>query len=574
MSSQHIVTTSRTRWEPPAFIRIPWRYLITGGYILSRGDNASFWHDATADYRDKPVPRLTRARWRRVARRQAALLLPPILAVADVHLAVSYLAALSLAALVWSALRLAGHLHARRRNSEWIDPAAAVLCRVIGVPYRRRQARLMIDLPRGWGSGAEEDSGRQSVRIRIPAGTPLSAGLKKQITENVGARLGIPSPQGDWREAGADVSVDIQAAPLPPKEVTLEGLRKAIEQAAEDEVVLGRASGGHLVSVSLSEDSPHIAMSGAAGTGKSVLAKLAMAQRLARGDGLIILDPKKFSHWRWAGGGKLPADRVIYAYRDEDLHEAWLSVAEEIQRRIELDEDQLAHERRVFILVEEINVQTKKLTRYWRGLRKEMMQAAKLDPESAEVDPPLQSPAIVAMQESVCMGRELRMHVVVAAQRLSAGVFGGSGGDIRESFQGGRLIAKWDRKLWKMLVDTIAYVACPVATRGVWGLARGEDFTIFRVPLVSDGQATALAMSGLANGPVLGQQRVLEGGQKLSTILGQLPGQDGPDALTLEGLRTASKRPGFPLAIGQEGVAKLYDLDSVIAWRMDSQAMR
>jgi hypothetical protein len=59
----------------------------------------------------------------------------------------------------------------------------------------------------------------------------------------------------------------------------------------------------------------------------------------------------------------------------------------------------------------------------------------------------------------------------------------------------------------------------------------------------------------------------VEVGQKLATILGQLPGQDGPMAITLEGLRTASKRPGFPAAIGQDGLAKLYDVASVIEWR-------
>lgn len=580
MPSQHIITTTRTRWEPPVLVRLPWRYLITGAYILSRGDNASFWHDASEDHRDRPVIKLTRARWRRVARRNAAITVPPALAVLDLHLAAAYLTALLLLAIAWGAVRSVGHLRERRRNREWIDPAAAVLCRVINTPYKRKRGRAMIDLPRGWGSGAELDAGRQSVRVRIPAGTPLSTGLKNQVTTNVGARLGIPGPLGEWREAGADVTVDILAAPVPPKEVTWDSLAKAVAEAAEDEIVLGRSSGGHIVSVSLSEDSPHIALSGPSGTGKSVLAKVALSQRVARGDGLIIMDPKKFSHWRWAGGGKLPRDRVIYAYRDEDLHEAWLSVAEEIRRRIELDEDQLEHERRVFVLAEEINVQTKKLTRYWKAERRRIMAEAKLlegDADPADLDPPLQSPAIVAMQEAVAMGRELRMHVVAAAQRLSASVFGGNGGDIRESFQGGRLIAKWDRKLWKMLVDTIAYVACPVATRGVWGLARGEDFTIFRVPFMSDGQATELAMTGLANGPVLGRQdkpRVIEGGQKLSTILGQLPGQDGPSALSLEGLRTAAKRDGFPASVGQDGLAKLYDLDSVVAWRMDGLVTR
>jgi hypothetical protein len=399
----------------------------------------------------------------------------------------------------------------------------------------------------------------------------------------VGARLGIPRPHGEWREVGADISVDILATPLPPKEVTATGLTKHVEQCAEDEVVVGRKAGGGIVTVSLSEDSPHLAISGKAGTGKSVLARYIMAQRLARGDGGIFLDPKRFSHVRWAG--KLPKDRAIYAYRVEDLHEAWLSIGAEIERRIELPEDELEHQRRVFILAEEMNVQTKKLARYWKGLRREKIAAAKAaqaddaDYDPADLDPPLTSPAIIAMQESVCMGRELRMHVMVCAQRLSASIFGGGGGDIRESFGGGRFIARWDRKLWKMLVDTIAYVACPSAPVGLWGLARGEDFDIFRVPFLSEPAALDMAMEGIVSGPVLGEQsghRVLDEDRTrteierplpLSTILDMLPGQDTPDALSLDGLRTPAKRPGFPGHVDTNGRAYLYLASDVLAWR-------
>lgn len=584
-----ILTTSRERIHVPFGLRLITRYLITGKTIRGYGDNASFLHAATVDYRGKPVARYSAARWKRVARRNAAITVPVLLTLAAPWIGtwpvLAYTASLPLAALVWGLVRLVVAVRMRKHYREWVDPAAQVACRVLNVPYRKRKGRRMLDVPRDWGTGAVREEGRQSVRLHIPVGTPLSAGVKKQVTENVGARLGIPTPIGDWREAGQDVTVDIKGSPVPPKEVTLASLMRAVQAAGECETVVGRAAGGGVVSVSTEEDSPHFAMSGRSGTGKSVLGKFFLAQRMNKGDGVIFLDPKRWSHWRWAGGGRLPADRATYAYRTADLHEAWLKIAEEAERRIELEEDELAELRRVWVCVEEINTQTKRLTRYWKGERKRIMNAAALakaedmDYDEADLDPPTTSPAIVAMQESVGMGREIKMHVVVMAQRLSASVFGGNGGDIRESFGGGRFIASWDRKLWKMLVDTIAYVACPTGTRGIWGIARGEDFTVFRAPYVQDAEATRMATSGRpATGPVLGQQtsrpvvdipvvKELASGVPLSAALDTLPGQDGPRALSLEGLRTASKRPGFPAAVGQQGRAKLYDLDELVEWR-------
>lgn len=606
-------------WRPPARLIIPWRYFVTGYPILPPRDNASFLHHATEDYRHKPIPKLSRARWERVARRNAACTVPCLLATASPWITLwpagAWLAFGAAACSAWLVKRGIREIRAhnpwrmvrdRKVRREFIDPAAEVLARILGRGYIRSRDRRTIELPHGWGTGdAIGDGAPRVARVWLPSGVALDAGVKRRVTENVGARLGIPHPVGQWNEMGAAPFVDISGAPTAPREVLWTSLLPAIARCAEDEVVLGRESGNRLVTLSASEDSPHFAMSGSSGTGKSVTGKVFLAQRLHRGDGVIILDPKKWSHWRWAGDGKLPTDRCIYAYKTEDLHDAWLSIAAESDRRIDLDEDELARQRRVWITVEEINAATKRLTRYWTSERKRRMAIAKgllvqakelmgegLTLEEAadavgldlrELDLPATSPAVVAMQESVGMGRELRMHVVVMAQRLSASVFGGNGGDIRESFQGGRLIARWDRKLWKMLVDTLAYVACPTGPRGIWGLARGEDFTVFRVPFLSDPDATAYALSGApAPGPVLGPcegmavvdvaegQPAITRGITLADAVHILPGQDGPRALSLDGLRKAAQRTGFPAPLDREygrTEARLYDPDGLIEWR-------
>lgn len=634
-----LVGSEHGRVKIPILPVVIWRYLVTGESIGAPRDNASFLHDANMDYRNKPVPKLSRARWRRVARRNAAITVPvtglglQLAGLIPWWVPVLWTSCVVLAGLawLWIALRRGLQLHNpyrwlrdRKVRKEFVDPAAEALCKMIGKRYIKSRARRMIELPHGWGTGEEVDDGEPKIaRLWLPAGFTCDVRTKGKITDQIGNKLGIPNPVGDWNDVGAAPFVDIQGAPTPPREVLWSSLLPAIARCAEDEVVLGRTSGGRLVTVSTSEDSPHFGLSGPSGTGKSVVGKVFICQRLHLGDGAFILDPKKWSHWRWAGGGKLPTDRLVYAYKTEDIHNAWIAIHEEAQRRIDLDEEELDQLRRVWIVVEEANTATKRLTRYWTQERKRRMTKAKallkeaqalmkdseldLDEAAAavgldlaELDLPAQSPAVVAMQESVGMGRELKMHVLVMAQRLSASVFGGNGGDIRESFQGGRMMARWDRKLWRMLVDTIAYVACPTGPRGIWGLARGEEFIVFRVPFLSDREATAYALSGAGStGPVLGPQtergsvdgtswtevngcierEAITSAVTLNAALGLLPGQDGPAVITLDGIRKAAQRPGFPEPLAKPDgqpygarEARLYDLGQLVEWQEERVA--
>src|ERR1041384_6723184 len=150
-----ILTTHVDTWKTPSGVVIPWRYLVTGAPILRPRDNASFLYDATEDYRRKPMPKFSKARWRRVARRNAAITVPLILAaltptdyVAPWAL-VLYLALLLGAALAWlgwrATVRLQRHnpvrmIRNRRVNHEFVDPAAMVLAHTLGQPYRKGRA--------------------------------------------------------------------------------------------------------------------------------------------------------------------------------------------------------------------------------------------------------------------------------------------------------------------------------------------------------------------------------------------------------------------------------------------------
>jgi hypothetical protein len=119
----------------------------------------------------------------------------------------------------------------------------------------------------------------------------------------------------------------------------------------------------------------------------------------------------------------------------------------------------------------------------------------------------------------------------------------------------------------------------------------GEDFHIFRVPWMSEEEmATACQKAAPVHGPVLGEQAghgqvdgtvvghsetlAITSAVTLANALDMLPGQDGPDKLSMDGLRTASRRPGFPAPLAKpdgqpygQTEAKLYDLAELVDWR-------
>ncbi len=581
MPNDPLVSVRGERAQFPLLVRAAWRYFVTGRQLHGPGDNATLFHHATVDYRARPYIRLTRRRWERLARRHAALTAPAGLAHTipwhGVWPLAAYEGTLATAATAYGTVRIRQALVGRSRNRSYIDPAARVLYSLTGQRYDRRLGRQHILATPEWSPG-------DAVTAVLPNDAPLTSAKEKQLVRALGGRLGIVGARGSWKRDAARVTVEISGTPLPPDQLDIGALMAAVEAAPLERPVVGWGPDGP-AHIDYVQDSPHVALSGAAGTGKTTLLRFLLAQRMRHGVGVIFLDAKRWSH-RWAH--KLPAERSQYWYRVPDMHNALVALGDELQRRINCDEEELGTFRTLDVVVEEINSLIKMLTAYWRGERKRIMNEAKalqkeeMAYDEEDLDPPTLSPAVAALQFAVNMGRELQIHVHVAAQRLEANVFGSnSGAAVRQSF-GLKLMAKWDLNLWKMLASGHEYVAWPGGKRGLWGFVQDSEFVIVRVPDMSGQDALAMATGGQdPSGPVLGQQSVatslangqervakeVADGQKLATILGQLPGQDGPVAITLEGLRTASKRPGFPVAIGQDGVAKLYDVASVIEWR-------
>lgn len=582
MTKDPLVSLRGDRAKFPLLVRAAGRYFITGAPLRGAGDNATFLHRATVDYRARPYLTLSAPIWRRLARRHAAVTAPALLAgqaafTGSWGLLLAWWALLVLLVSAWFGRRVFIGVRHYRGNRNWVDPAARTLYQAVGARYVRREARRAIQLPPDWNPAERQ----QSVRIVVPTDKALTATQQRHIVTAVGGRLGVLNPSGTWHLAGPVTTVDISGTPMPPKVVTLEMLREAIEDAPLTQPVVGWGADGPEY-IDLEQDSPHVAVSGAAGTGKSTLLRLLLPQRMRHGVGTIMLDSKRWSH-RWMH--KLPSDRCQYWWRIPDIHSSLVAVGEELHRRIACDEDELGTFRELDVVVEEINSLIKMLATYWRGERKRIMSIAKaaqkedMDFDEADLDPPLLSPAIAALQFGVNMGRELQIHFWVAAQRLEANVFGSnSGAAVRQSFAL-RLMAQWDRALWKMLASGHDYVAWPGGPRGLWGFVQDTVFKIIRVPNVATSEAIELAISGVATyGQILGAATghvPMATGQPavakpaaaamvtLAEALPLLPGQP----MKLASLQRASRRPGFPPAVGQRGVAKLYDPSALIYWR-------
>lgn len=527
----------------------------------------------------------------------------------------------------------ASYWRQRKQISEFVYPAWQAACAVMGTGYHKRDARKMVELPEGFevddepgetllgriadrvwrdrrnaaalarveqeaehaadpsteivvrpksvvarylGRRLDEESQAPRelpepppVRIFLLPGKVTNETERKRFVASVGSVLGMPDAKPTWYARGRRPFVELRPNVAPPAAVSFAQILRYLDAAGLTNPFMGLGAGNHAISIDLDNNSPHTMISGGSGTGKSVLLKNFLAQRMHNGAGVVMLDYKRVSH-RWMHN--LPG--CDYAWRLGDVHDKLCAAGEELGRRLEtvLPEDNaIDAEMQIFptidIVVEEINSTMKLLTAYWQTV----------------LGGTGTSPAVTALMTLVNMGREYRMHVWIAAQRASASIFGANGGDLRESFQT-RLLAKWSVQTWKMLAGNTQYQR-PIGGRGVWARVQDDEIEIVRVPFWTNDEARGYAMSGVQcpADPLPGGAYIAAGhrteqadiGPRLVTLsasIVHLPADSRGKTLSISGLRTASRRPGFPapLVVGESTRPSLYDLDALIAWRANA----
>lgn len=548
------------RWYRPGgfavlVLRSLLRFWITGRPIWGRGDNATFLHDATVDYRGGPVERLTRARWRRVAWRWAVAGGPWVLL--DLYVLRGPVWGYVLVGYVVSASGLGGVAvwrwaavwwPARETRRDMVYPTWQVVCKIIGEKYSRRVAARAVDI----------QLDPLSVRIHLPA-VPLDEGAKKRVQVSAGERLGIADVAATWVVRGARAYVDLAPRVHPPAALAFAEVRTLWMDASAARPFAGLAAGRKPVYADLDNDGPHLAMSAGTGAGKSTLLRVILARRVMAGVGLVVCDYKVISH-RWARRiAQQDPGRVRYATDEQEISEAIMAVFGEFLHRREVlktDPDALEQFREIDLLVEELNSLAAMLRKWWGHERRRILAEAK-DMDEPTPYVPAVPPCVDALGVLVQAGRELRIHVHVAAQRLDASVLAPKdGGAVRESFSN-RFLAKYTKAAWNMLCAGVPYEAFPGGPRGIWTAVVNGEVTHFRVPNMMDDEAYALAMSGPA--PTGGLMRGVVQAPEVEQLvtLGEaweLLGAPSRDALV-----KAVQRAGLSHH-GLRGNAKLYDV--------------
>jgi len=230
-----------------------------------------------------------------------------------------------------------------------------------------------------------------------------------------------------------------------PDILRYEDARGHLWNSPESEVMFGVSGNGEPVTVDLASDTPHVIVSAGSGAGKSVIAQSLATQALVKGATVAFLDIKRISH-RWAKN--LP--QVHYAAEAEEIANALVSIAAEVQRRMRIIDDfpgpvgDADVGPRIVLIGEELNTMMDTLKDFERTL-----------PIRGVYRPSK------AFADIMNLGRAAKVHVVAFAQYPDQTIVPKR---LMESF-GYRVIIRHTNESWKMLAWQVGF--CPPAPQQV-----------------------------------------------------------------------------------------------------------
>jgi hypothetical protein len=358
----------------------------------------------------------------------------------------------------------------RRFRGQVIEPMAAGVSAVLKVKRVTGQGHTWIEIPENF-----RDLDEASIRIGLPAEWIGEDGDKARLTKLVASKLNLDELSPSWSLHGASPSVSFSVPPKPPASVTFAEALADAEAAEDSAPMIGYGPRRKVELFSLLLESPHALINGGSGAGKSVLIAWLVAQFMRRGYGVLVLDAKYVSHmWLRSVPG------VLYASEDEELHNALIWLDGELIRRARLvskasDTDAAsAALTPLAVILEEINTASNRLRSYWKKIKTS--------------EDPMMSPALTALANLANMGREMRVHVFLAGQSVTAKSTGGPEG--RESF-GGRMLGRATANAWKMLAPQIKPAPVKRQRPGRWHIVVGDTLREFQVPFVDLKNETA-----------------------------------------------------------------------------------
>jgi hypothetical protein len=529
--------------------------------VIHPGGRAHRWHHVR--------------RWRRGAVRSGAALTALLTSwglLADWRMTLLLLVIAAAPLSAWGILRAVNRVRTWPHQRHYVRPLERTLARRLGFPA----ASVMVE---------RDGTTVRSVAVKWAPEAEISAESQQQALAAVTTRLAIEAPDVRWELKGRTRTATFTQSEPPPKFTTWDEVAAAVAKAGPSELVFGLGKRAAVVKGSLSKDSPHIAISGGSGGGKSGLAAFLLLQELRRGAIVFNLDAKWISHL-WLQG--LP--NVINAHEISDLHDALVWLGAELLRRTKVAYHSAGGTGRVraevgprlFVLCEELNYAMGDLKDYWSELR--------------EKGDPKRSPALKALSALSCAGRASDIHLILLAQMLTAQSTGVSDSSVRGN-AGIKCMARYDPNNWNMVVGRHIAMPPEPTTPGRIQVVTARGVAETQVPYLrldqdgpegeeavrwarewAKGGKVALLPSGPEGIPlnlwppdVLGQVLPHIGaGQEPGTSLRTVPGS--PPLITLrkacaveilccnlDAARKASQRPGFPPVRGWDGPAALYN---------------
>lgn len=440
----------------------------------------------------------------------------------------------------------------RKFRRQVIEPVAIGVSTVMRKGHVKGQGWRWVSVPVDF-----RDNGDAVVHVRLPLDWLSEDGDKKRLVDTVSHRLNLEDMSASWHFEQGQAWVDLRVPPKPPRRVEFPEVWRDMEQVKDTEVFLGLGARDKPVSFSLALDSPHLLIAGGSGAGKSELLAGIVGQLMRRGYGVAVLDSKFTSHM-WLR--KVPG--VLYASEAEELHEALIWLDSELTRRARFVSSGGDHAELVplVVVMEEMNGASNRLRAYWSSIK--------------QTGDPMMSPALTALVNLSSMGREMRMHILMAGQSLTAKAVGGP--ENRENF-GGRMFARATAAQWRMLAPQIKPAPVKRQQPGRWHIVVGDVVRELQAPFVDikdqEPRLIEWSTSGQSIPDVPGMMLLGGGG---GTENGYHPTSEPPtpQGISLRlyaeeaGIELArlnkwrEKRSDFPseVSIGARGV-KLYDRD-------------
>lgn len=377
----------------------------------------------------------------------------------------------------WAVYAIGDGTYRYSHRRQYIVPLAEVVGPVVGWPSGT-PAGNWITVPHG-----HREDPDKVVHLRLPPSLKLNEGKKREILSLVRPILGMHNADFHF-ESGAEPYLELRAAPSPPDFVDLARVREKIETTPAGELFIGLAARVRDLRIDLAQDAPHFLCSFGSGAGKSVLGRLLAAQFRRKGGRVIVIDiVKRGASHKWAKD----LDGIEVVRSPARGHDVLVALAEEVSNRCELAWTVGEINRTpVLVVFEEANATQRLLQRYWQE----------------ELEGKKTSPAVAALADILCVGREAKTHVALFAQQGTAKATGG--GDARENF-GVRMLSRFTRNTAKMLIPEFApHFPRSSRHRGRVQVCMDGEAIEAQVVFTTDEEGRELALSGEPAGALTG----------------------------------------------------------------------